>query len=829
METMMHQFQAFASEMQKSHAKSSNHGENSGQHMLPQAGDIQPRSVRIDFPTFDGDDPQGWLYKVKQFFAFHNTLPHHRLRLVSFHMVGKALVWFQGLDESGLLTEWDDFVNALLICFGPSSYDDPVEQIIRLRQMGSVEEYKTAFELIANRLRHLDESDKLSCFISGLKDDICLTVKMFNPHTLLTAYRLDRIQEEKLSLHKKPNPRPNLPQNVEPASFKYQPPQNPNPSENHQPYNKAIVPVQKISPNQMKIRREKDLCYHCDSKWHPGHRCNSPKLYLIEEVVEDDEETVEDTVSVLSRLTQKGKIGPKWVVILIDSGSTHNFLDPAMLSRVSIPIVAEDKVRVKVANGELVDSEGKVKGVQVGIQGVEFLLDMYVLVLAGCDMVLGVQWLQGLGPILWNFKELTMQFTYQQAVVILKELTGHKWIEEGSIQNCNSMEKKGVMLKLIDNSNQVTPTQIPSNIQNLLNLYTDIFATPKGLPPNHSHDHSITLQPSTTPISVRPYRYPYFQKDEIEKIVKELLSSGVIRPSQSLYSSPVLLVRKADGTWRLCVDYRALNSATVKDRYPIPVVEELFDELHGARIFSKLDLRSGYHQIRVKPEDIPKTAFRTHEGHYEFLGVQLAFSTAYHPQTNGQTEAVNKWVENYLRSYVGDKPKDWSHWIELAEWCYNSSMHASIKLTPFEALYGYKPPKLTCYVPGTSKLEEIEVTLHDREQLWVLLRQNLIKAQDRMSKYANLKRKEQTYQVGDWLKSKLSQGALPIATLPPVDKQGAIKVEPVEALNRRLKKVKNKPEVEVLIRWHGQTAEEASWEMYHQLCENFPHLVGKVF
>lgn len=138
-------------------------------------------------------------------------------------------------------------------------------------------------------------------------------------------------------------------------------------------------------------------------------------------------------------------------------------------------------------------------------------------------------------------------------------------------------------------------------IQTVIENFQNMFAEPTWLPPPCSNDHQIQLKTESKPPYVRPYRYPYYQNEDIEKLVREMLNAGIIQPSQSHYFSPVFLVRKADGSWKMCIDYRALNKDTIKDNYHIPNIDELMNELYGAKIFAKQDLRSRYHHIKMKP------------------------------------------------------------------------------------------------------------------------------------------------------------------------------------------------------------------------------------
>jgi hypothetical protein len=167
------------------------------------------------------------------------------------------------------------------------------------------------------------------------------------------------------------------------------------------------------------------------------------------------------------------------------------------------------------------------------------------------------------------------------------------------------------------------------DLQALLSKHQMVFSTPQGLPPSQGvHDHSIPLVLRILPPNIHLYRHNFSQKNEIEKMVQELLTAGIILPSTSPYSSPVVMVMKKEDSWIMYPNFRALNKLTIKDKFPIPIIDDLLDELRGAQFFTKLDLHWGYHQIRMKEADIPKMAFRTHEGHYEFLVMPFGLCNA---------------------------------------------------------------------------------------------------------------------------------------------------------------------------------------------------------
>lgn len=299
----------------------------------------------------------------------------------------------------------------------------------------------------------------------------------------------------------------------------------------------------------------------------------------------------------------------------------HNFINQRLVEELSLPCSDTTNYGVIMGSGEAKKGKGICRGVCINLHGLSFTDDFLPFELGTLDLVLGMQWLHHQGPMTVDWKKLIMTFsvggsivtlkgdpTLQRLEVTLKTLT-RTWQNEdiGFLIEFQQLETTTDQLA---ESLAALPFPRARDLERLLNNYEDVFHTPEQLPPPRVIDHRIELREGSEPVNSRPYRYPHAQKAEIEQLIQEMLTAGVIRPSTSPFASPIILVKKKDGSWRFCVDYRALNKATIPDKFPIPVIDELIDELHGARVFSRLDLKSGYHQIRVHHKDIHKTALK---------------------------------------------------------------------------------------------------------------------------------------------------------------------------------------------------------------------------
>ena len=186
--------------------------------------------------------------------------------------------------------------------------------------------------------------------------------------------------------------------------------------------------------------------------------------------------------------------------------------------------------------------------------------------------------------------------------------------------------------------------------------FEDVFPEelPAGLPPSREVDHRIELVPGAVPPSRPTFRLSEKELGELKQQLEQLTKAGFIRPSKSPFGAPILFVKKKDGTMRMCVDYRALNNVTIKNSYPLPRVDELFDRLQGARYFSKIDLRSGYHQIRIELADVPKTAFRTRYGHFEFLVLPFGLTNAPGTFMHLMHETFRPFLDDFVLVFLDD-------------------------------------------------------------------------------------------------------------------------------------------------------------------------------
>ncbi|CAH9146476.1 unnamed protein product [Cuscuta epithymum] len=621
--------------------------------------ELRPHDPKARFPKFSEGDPAGWIYQAEQYFDYYEVTPDRKVRLVSMHLEGLALQWYRWLLKRRGPITWDEFVRAIRLRFGPTEFADPSEALSRLKQSTTVAAYQEAFEQLSHQIDDLPESFLIGSFLGGLRDEIRLDVKTLKPRTLDAAFGLARLVEEKSQVACRGS-----------FSTRTTPPKQPitagilgPPPVARPELSKPNSTIKRLPWEEMQRRRSLGLCFSCNEQFAPGHRCKHPQLMLLE-IGESNKDPTEDASdsqdgntpleislhaltgwTAYRTLRLKAEVGGREIVVLIDSGSTHNFIRDKLAESMRLPFSPMPTLNVKIANGEPLRCNRRVERVPLRIQEAQFEVTFYTLPLVGIDAVLGMQWLEQLGVVLNDWKHKTMSFMHQGQQHTVQGISCENNQLTSMVMDEVYEDDTCFLLSVAASSDH---REIEGDLWAVIEEYGDIFDEPKGLPPFRDIEHQIILKKGSEPVNVRPYRYAHFQKDEIERQVTEMLDKGIIQPSTSPYSSPVLLVKKKDGTWRFCTDYRALNALTVKDRYPIPTIEDTLDELHGAAYFTRLDLRSGYHQVRMRLEDIPKTAFRTHNGHYEYRVMSFGLCNA--PSTF--QALMNSIFRPYLRKFI---------------------------------------------------------------------------------------------------------------------------------------------------------------------------------
>ena len=315
--------------------------------------------------------------------------------------------------------------------------------------------------------------------------------------------------------------------------------------------------------------------------------------------------------------------------VLFDSGADRSFVSERFSRRFSVPISQlKPPLDVEVANNKVIRVVDVFQNCEIEIDNEKYPIDLIPIPMGELDVVIGMDWLgTNEAIILCHHKLVRLRTPSGGETVIYGE---HK---KANLAICTYARTKKYLARgcqaylahVVDIQKPVPDlNKIP-----VVQEFPDVFPEElPGLPPDRQVEFRIDLIPGSTPIAKTPYRLAPSEMQELMKQLQELLDKGFIRPSSSPWGAPVLFVKKKDGSMRMCIDYRELNKVTIKNRYPLPRIDDLFDQLQGASFFSKIDLRSGYHQLKVQEEDIPKTAFRTRYGHYEFTVMPFGLTNA---------------------------------------------------------------------------------------------------------------------------------------------------------------------------------------------------------
>lgn len=393
----------------------------------------------------------------------------------------------------------------------------------------------------------------------------------------------------------------------------------------------------------------------------------------------------------------RGTLSHHPVNILIDSGASSNFIASAFVQQHQLATAARTSEPVRYPDGTEHACAATLPRAKLRIDGYTDNLPFLVTDLGSSpiyDVILGTPWLASRNPNidwvtnvvtfthagkLYNLQPPPFATETLQGVHLLSALQFKREMQHddpvfmvllsapasptsdplacarAAETSTSSASVSPASSTLQLHSLHATPGPHSAVVSTLLTEFSDVLAPlPGGLPPKRAIDHAITLEPHSHPPSRSIYKMSFLEMEELKKQLDELLEKGFIRPSLSPYGAPVLFVKKKDGSMRLCIDYRALNKLTVKNKYSLPRIDDLLDRLHGATVFSKLDLAQGYNQVRIHDPDIPKTAFNTRYGHFEFTVMCFGLTNAPATFQRLMNEVFAAHLDTFVVVYLDD-------------------------------------------------------------------------------------------------------------------------------------------------------------------------------
>ncbi|GJX02316.1 reverse transcriptase domain-containing protein [Tanacetum coccineum] len=329
------------------------------------------------------------------------------------------------------------------------------------------------------------------------------------------------------------------------------------------------------------------------------------------------------------------QINNVYASVLFDTGADRSFISSTFSEHLNVtPTALDTGYDVELADGKSLTATTILRGCTLNLQNHTFKIDLLPIEIGSFDVIIGMDWMSKHRAIVVCYEKY-IRIPYGNDVLIVRgERSGVRSKSRleviSSIRTQKYIEKgcPVFLIQVMRKEEIETPERRVEDVPVVKDFLEVFLEDLPGLPPTHQVEFHIELIPGAAPVTRALYHLAPAEMKELAEQLKELSDKGFIRPSSSPWGAPILFVKKKDGSFRMCIDYRELNKLTVKNCYPLPRIDDLFDQLQGSSVYSKIDLRSGYHQLRVREEDIPKTAFRTRYIHYKFQVMPFGLTNA---------------------------------------------------------------------------------------------------------------------------------------------------------------------------------------------------------